>query len=253
MTAWQTAPHQHLPEVQRLISLGLFAATIAHDARNLLTAVGVSVELISAEIDPASPAYESVETARSSLSQITALLGQVLAFASGDRNNRTAIDLNATLGDMGNWLSVIGIRTASIIYDRTPVPMIAANPIQIRQVVMNLLMNACEALPPDEGAIIVATKLELLQPAMIAKIPYGTKGNPGPYVRLTVADTGCGMDEATLQRSVEPFFTTKGEGRGLGMAATLMIVQEHDGLMDISSTPGNGTTVRIWFPVMSDR
>ncbi len=133
---------------------------------------------------------------------------------------------------------------------RDDLPFIQADASQIQQVVMNLVINAAEAIGPnDNGTVLVATDVQTVDERSLAGAPGESPGlAPGAYVSLKVEDSGCGMDQATIDRIFEPFFTTKFAGRGLGMAAVQGIVRGHRGTLKVHSNPGEGTTITVLFP-----
>ncbi|MEM6796428.1 MAG: response regulator [Acidobacteriota bacterium] len=133
-------------------------------------------------------------------------------------------------------------------------PPIEAQVTQIQQVVMNLLLNAAEALEGESGTVVARTELRRLRPNQRLRVGFpgfiGEAPAPGDYVRLLVSDGGCGMDSATVEKIFDPFFTTKLTGRGLGLAAVLGIVRGHQGGISIRSEVGSGSAIEVYFPAM---
>jgi CheY-like chemotaxis protein len=130
--------------------------------------------------------------------------------------------------------------------------VVEADPAQLRQIVMNLVTNASDSLGGAPGTITVSVSAETLDRGRLDRTDYGHELPPGRYARIEVADTGCGMDPDTLRRMFEPFFTTKFTGRGLGLAALIGILRNHRGTVDVESSLGRGTTVRVWLPLLED-
>jgi len=150
---------------------------------------------------------------------------------------------------MGELLRVSISKKAIVEYDLAPnLPTTIADAAQLRQVVMNLITNASEALGEQEGKLTLRTRAVQVDQKQLAEAYLSTGALGGRYVSLEVSDTGCGMDEATKARIFDPFFTTKFTGRGLGLAAVLGIVRGHQGAIKVDSTPGAGTTFTVLFP-----
>lgn len=196
-------------------------------------------------------------TARNSIAMLVTsarcaaeLTNQMLAYAGRGRFMVERLQLNELITKIADLLQVSISRQSRLEYRLDDhLPMILADSAQIRQVVMNLLVNASEALGDQGGVITLSTAVEELTPASLSALTFGSALTPGPYICLMVADTGCGMDAATLGRIFDPFFTTKFTGRGLGLAVVHGIVLSHKGALQVTSRPGAGTCFRIWLPV----
>jgi two-component system, cell cycle sensor histidine kinase and response regulator CckA len=240
-----------LQDTQRLEGLGVLAGGIAHDFNNLLGGILGHAQLALMDDSVGAEARESivaVETIARSAAELTA---QLLAYAGKGRVVVAPLDLNILVREMRDLLQVSIARHCQVAYHCDGhLPSIEADSAQLRQVVLNLLVNASEAIEPPGGTIRVTTALEQLDRQQLAGLTLGDELPPGSYVCLTVADDGCGMDAATLTRIFEPFFSTKFTGRGLGLAAVLGIVRAHRGALEVSSTPGKGTVFRVWFPAL---
>jgi signal transduction histidine kinase/CheY-like chemotaxis protein/ABC-type amino acid transport substrate-binding protein len=234
---------------QKLESLGVLAGGIAHDFNNLLVGVLGHAELARMELDPDSPLAERlghIETAALRASELT---NQMLAYSGKGRFLVESVDLTRLVREMAQLLDVSISKKAQLRYEFSPhTPAIDADQAQIRQVVMNLLTNASEAIGDQEGQITIRIGTTRAAANDLTGSAGGVAPPPGDYVFLEVVDTGCGMDDDTAARIFDPFFTTKFTGRGLGLAATLGIVRSHGGGVRIRSTPGAGSIFTVLFP-----
>jgi PAS domain S-box-containing protein len=238
---------------QKLESLGVLAGGIAHDFNNLLVSILGNADLALTEMSEVAPAIESVREIRRAAIRASELTNQMLAYSGRGTFVVQAIDLNELVEEMGHLLRVSIARKTLLRYDLAAnLPAVEADAAQIRQVVMNLITNAADAIGDRSGAITIATGLLHASREYLAETYLDEKLPPGPYVFLDVADTGCGMDAPTRARLFDPFFTTKFAGRGLGLAALLGIVRGHHGAVHVATEVGKGTTFRILLPC-SDR
>lgn len=240
---------RRLQEVQKFESLGVLAGGIAHDFNNLLGAILGNVTLALEELPPESaarPLLGHIETATRRAAELTQ---HMLAYVGKGRITRQDLDLNEALREIIDLLKPSLPRQTRLRYDLDPaLPLLEADATQIRQVILNLLINAAEALENKPGDIRIATGMRHVDRDFLATT-YLTPDLPsGPYIYLEIADTGCGMDAETQARMFDPFFTTKFTGRGLGLAAVLGIVRNHRGALTCTSVPGQGTTFEILFP-----
>jgi signal transduction histidine kinase len=236
-------------DMQKLESLGLVAGGIAHEFNNLLTIVLGHAGLVARELPPESLAYDSIRVIETAAQRAAALTTQMLAYAGKAEVTVAPLDLNALITDMARLLRIsIGKRMTLDAQLATPLPPIAADTTQIRQVALNVIVNAAEAIGDADGVITLRTGLRHTDPAALSSADFASDLPAGDYVYLEVADTGCGMDAATRERIGEPFFTTKTPGRGLGLAAVLGIVRGHAGTLEVASQHGRGTTVTVLFP-----
>lgn len=240
-----------LQEAQRRESIGILAAGLAHDFNNLLTAISGHAELLSLDLPPDSQLHEHVEAIQHGVRQAAELTAQMLAYAGKGRLVIGVLSLNDLVRDVTALLEPSLTRRATLQYRLADaLPSIQADASQIRQVILNLLVNAGDALGDTHGLIALETAIEDLDRARLDRLILGADLLPGRFVRLSVSDNGCGMDEATRARLFEPFFTTKAYGRGLGMAATHGIIRSHRGAIDVVSAPGQGTTIHVYFPAL---
>ncbi len=238
---------QQLRESQKMEAIGRLAGGIAHDFNNILTGILGHVDL--AEMDRPSPELaESLRVIKKGGQRASELVRQILTFSRRQEAKRVPLRLELAVEEVIKLLRVAvprGIKF-EISMDRTPT--VLADATQIHQVIMNLGNNAAYAMADRPGTLTISvTECEV--DAALAR--HRPDLHPGRYVRLSVADTGCGMDPTTLQRVFEPFYTTKpvGEGTGLGLAVVHGIMKSHDGGILLESQLGRGTTFHLYFPV----
>ncbi|MBU2501648.1 PAS domain S-box protein [bacterium] len=223
---------------QKLKSLGILAGGIAHDFNNLLQAMVGNLDLAELEVPRDSGLREYFRGIRRAAGRAGDLCRQMLAYAGRGEFEVEDFDLGLLVKEMAGLISVSLDKKARLVMDLSPsLPRVHGDVTQLRQVVMNLITNASEALGGEPGEIRVSVGTE----------PASEGSGPGQVV-LTVQDTGCGMDPETQQRLFDPFFSTKFSGRGLGMAAVRGIVDSHRGTITVDSIPLQGTTVRVALP-----
>jgi len=238
-----------LLHAQKLESLGLFAGGIAHDFNNLLAALLGHAELAETALPAGSPALAHVRRIEGVASQAAELCRQLLTYSGRGELAVESLDLSEVVRESAEMLEVSIPGKARLRYRLTEeLPEVAADRSQLRQVVLNLISNAAEALGEQGGEIVLATATVRCGRAELAGAVVDDGLPEGEYVVLEVSDTGCGMP-ADVQRLVfDPFFTTKRTGRGLGMPSVLGIVRRHRGAIQLESDPGRGTTVRVLLP-----
>ncbi|HEY2013325.1 MAG TPA: PAS domain S-box protein [Bryobacteraceae bacterium] len=228
------ALEEQLRQTQKLESLGVLAGGLAHDFNNLLTGImgNASLALHEPGAEPASSMMHEILRASE---RAALLVGQMLAYAGKGKYVVERLDLSAQVADIVPLIqsSVPRLVQLDLRLDRN-LPAAEADRSQIQQIVMNLAINAVEAVGERTGIVTIKT--------------YPRETDNEQQVVLEVNDTGCGMDEATKARIFEPFFTTKFTGRGLGLAAVLGIIQAHHGSISVESTPGQGTTFTVVLP-----
>jgi len=235
--------------VQKLESLGILAGGIAHDFNNLLMVILGHADLAGSELEEAAPAREHLAEIEGAARRAADLCKQMLAYAGKGRFVVRSLDLQTLIEEMLYMLQVsISKKAVLKCHFADVLPAIEADPSQIRQVVMNLVINASEAIGERSGVISVSTGVVDCDEASLAETWLDDDLLPGTYVSLEVADTGCGMEREVLGRIFDPFYTTKFAGRGLGMAAVLGIIRGHRGAVTVSSEPGRGTTFKVLFP-----
>jgi PAS domain S-box-containing protein len=227
-----------LRESQRLESLGLLAGGVAHDFNNLLVGILGNAELALQRPIADSALRECLEEVQRAGERAAGLVRQILAFAGRERIERERVDLRAVVDDTLELLRRSLPARAKIDWAPPAAPAsVDGDATQLRQVLMNLVTNACEALPPEGGQVTVrVTAAEAVE------------GDPTQYLALEVTDTGCGVDAAALTQIFDPFFTTKGSGRGLGLAVAHGIVRAHRGSLNVESSAARGTRMRVLLP-----
>jgi PAS domain S-box-containing protein len=239
---------QHL-QAQKLESLGVLAGGIAHDFNNLLTGIlgNASLALMDMAHDhPAAPAARLIVEAAE---RAAALTNQMLAYSGKGIFEMRMIDIGDEVRRLSALLAASVPKHVRLETHVVPdLPFVHADPVQIQQLVLNLVTNAAEAHGHRSGTVDIRVRLEDLDARALAMLSVNENVSPGLHVVLEVEDQGCGMDAATLSRMFEPFFTTKFTGRGLGLAAVLGIVRGHAGAMSVKSAPGAGTIFRIYLP-----
>jgi two-component system cell cycle sensor histidine kinase/response regulator CckA len=242
---------RRVQEAQKLESLGILAGGIAHDFNNLLVGILGNASLALERLPATSPVRPLIENVDRSAQRAADLTRQMLAYAGKGRFVIEAVDLGALVDEMAELLDASLSKRAQLTMRLDPsIPPVEGDPTQLRQLVMNLLTNASDALGERDGAVTVSTFLDV--PTVGPDGLHGVDVRGQRCVCIEVRDTGVGMDETVRQRMFDPFFTTKTRGRGLGLAATLGIVRAHGGAVHVASEPGRGTTIRAWFPA-SDR
>ena len=237
-------------QAQKLESLGVLAGGIAHDFNNLLTSILGSADLAAAELSPYSPARRYIEDIERASRRAADLCRQMLAYSGKGRFVIQALNVNDLVKEMAHLLSVSISKKVVIRYDFAEnLPSVRADATQLRQVVMNLITNASEAIGDRSGLIALASGIMNCDAAYLqAAVGDVSPREPGQYVYLEVRDTGHGMDKETAARIFDPFFSTKFAGRGLGLAAVLGIVRGHKGALRVDSVRGKGTTFRVLLP-----
>jgi len=238
-----------LLQAQKLESLGLLAGGIAHDFNNLLVGILGNAGLALAELPPESPARRSVEEVEATARRAADLVRQMLAYSGKGRFIVRRLNLNTLVEEMTHLLQISIGKSAVLKYNfATNLPSVEADATQLRQIIMNLVINASEAIDDRSGVITVSTGMMRADRAYLTETYLSPDLPEGDYVYLEVSDTGGGMDQATRERIFDPFFTTKFTGRGLGLAAVLGIVRGHNGAIKVYSEPGRGTTFKVLFP-----
>ncbi len=236
-------------QAQKLESLGVLAGGIAHDFNNLLTAILGHASLARAARGNGEVLTRHLEAIEGAAKRSAELVRQILAYAGRGAVEFVAVDLNETLLEMRSLLESSVSKKTSLRLDLAPdTPPVTGDATQLRQIAMNLVVNASEALDGRAGEIRIATRrIDGRPPAIAGPADFGDP-DPGPLALLEVTDTGIGMPPGIAARIFEPFFSTKFIGRGLGMSAVHGIVRRHHGAIRIESAPGRGSCFRIYLP-----
>jgi two-component system cell cycle sensor histidine kinase/response regulator CckA len=240
---------EHVLATQKLESLGVLAGGIAHDFNNLLGSILAESELMMEDLADNPDALDGVMRIKSVAIRAVEIVRELMAYAGQESALLKPIDLSLLVGEMLLLLKVAISKRAIFRVDLPrSLPAVRVNAAQIRQVVMNLITNASEALGDQEGVISLT----------VAQIPASDalrRGAPNlpenDYIQLEISDTGCGMSKEIQARIFDPFFTTKFAGRGLGLAAVQGIVRAHSGTIQVESTPGQGARFTILLPCVS--
>jgi two-component system, cell cycle sensor histidine kinase and response regulator CckA len=236
---------------QRLESLGVLAGGIAHDFNNLLASIMGYASLASMDLPEDSAPRRALKQVLIAAQSAADLTQQMLAYSGRGAFVLEPVNLTHIVEGLVRLLeSTIPKKADLRLHLGAGLPSVQADVSQIRQVAMNLITNAAESLGDKPGIVEVTTGVEWVEADQLPAADRGEVLPAGEYVYLQVSDTGCGMDEKTLNRIFDPFFTTKFTGRGLGLAAVLGIVRGHRGSIQVQSTPVQGTTFRVRFPAI---
>lgn len=245
----QKRSEEALRQRQKLDSIGLLAGGVAHDFNNLLVGImgGASFALDTLEANhPARPMLEIVVRSSERAAHLTQ---QLLAYAGKGKTFLEPVSMPRIVHDTCELVRASVPRTIQIVDVKDPgVPVIETNTAQMQQIVMNLVINATEAIGEEGGTVMVRTGSESVERSDAASNVLGYAIAPGDYIFIEVCDSGAGMDEQTLAQIFDPFFTTKFTGRGLGLAAVYGIVRSLSGAIEVSSAPGKGSTFRVLLP-----
>ena len=247
----QKKTEEHLLRAQRMESIGTLAGGIAHDLNNILSPIIMSVEMLQLkETDPETQRWLSLigENAERGAD----LIKQVLTFARGLEGERIPVQVKHIVKDLVNVLKETLPRSITLRHDIPAPPwLVSADPTQIHQVLMNVCLNARDAMP-EGGSLHIGVENVHVDENYARMNP---EARPGGYVQMTVEDTGTGMTEETVKRIFDPFFTSKalGHGTGLGLSTALTIIKSHGGFINVYSEPARGTRFSINLPAMEDQ
>ena len=232
---------------QRMENLGSLASGIAHDLNNLLTPITLSLDLLKRRADERS--LRLIERVESSTKRGSEMVKQILSFAKGIESSQTTIDLQHVLEELLNMLKVSFPQNVRISTDYSPkIWLVLANATQIFQVLMNLCVNARDAMA-EGGVLSIKVKNIILDDLK----EFRELEQSGAFVQISVSDTGVGMSQEQVKKIFEPFFTTKGaKGTGLGLAMVASIVEKHKGIIRVNSELNKGTTFSIYLPAIND-
>ena len=236
-------------QTQKLESLGILAGGIAHDFNNLLMGILGNASLALTEVHESSPARENLEQIEKSAYRAAELCKQMLAYSGRGKFVVESINLSVLIEEMVKLLEISISKKAILKLDLLKdIPNIDADPTQIRQILMNLVINASEAIGDKPGVITITSGTTKCDRNYLENIFIDDTLPEGLYAYLEVSDSGCGMDQETMKKIFDPFYTTKFTGRGLGLAAVLGIVRGHKGTIKVYSEPNKGTSFKVLLP-----
>ena len=236
-------------QTQKLESLGLLAGGIAHDFNNLLMGVLGHADIALSDLPNDSPVCSSIGEIAGAARRAADLCRQLLAYSGKGKFAIQPLDLGAVVREMSQLLQISVSKKTTLKYDFAEnVPALEADPSQVRQIIMNLVINASESLGDEGGVVSVAVSSMGCDDEYLTSTFVDDDLQPGTYVALEVSDNGCGMSKETRDQVFDPFFSTKFAGRGLGLAAVLGIVRGHRGAIRVYSEPGKGSTFKILLP-----
>ena len=249
LEAERRALEAKVQHAQKLESLGVLAGGIAHDFNTLLVGILGNASLALMDLPDESPLREIVADIETTALRAADLTKQMLAYSGKGRFVVHAVDVNALVREMAQLLQTVISKRAALRFAFEPsLPCIDADATQLRQIVMNLITNASDAIGANDGVITLRTGLRQASHEYLRSSYVDDELPEGRYAFIEVEDSGCGMDAETIDRIFDPFFSTKFTGRGLGLAATLGIVRGHHGTIKVESTPGRGTLFTILLP-----
>jgi PAS domain S-box-containing protein len=232
-------------QAQRMEAVGVLAGGIVHDFNNMMTTIMGYSSLILSKLGEEDPLQAGIEYIKQAGERAASLTEQLLLFTRKQAPGPKAFDLNTVVIDMEEMLRrFVGEDTKVDSALEPGFRYVKANPTQIEQVIMNLVINAHEAMPGG-GKLTIKTENVTLDEDQCRDIP---DAYPGTFVCLSVSDTGAGMDEKTLRQIFKPFFSTKDQGTGLGLSIVSSIIKQHKGWIAVSSTPSQGSTFRVYLP-----
>lgn len=244
---------QQIQHAQKLESLGVLAGGIAHDFNNLLMGILGNADLAMLELPPGSPIKVYLEGVETASRRAAELCRQMLAYSGRGRFVVEPVSLNSLIEEMSHLLQVSITKKAQIRYSLGKnLPAVEADATQLRQIIMNLITNASEALGDTGGMISLSTGTLECDQAYLDATWLDEKLPEGRYVFFEVSDSGCGMDRETLQKIFDPFFSTKFTGRGLGLAAAMGIVRGHQGALKVYTEVGKGSTFKVLLPACGE-
>lgn len=246
----QNKMEQQMRHAQKLESLGVLAGGVAHDFNNLLVGIIGNASLIQDALPASDPNRDLLENVVLAGQRASDLTRQLLAYAGKGQFQKRRMDLSTSVREMSGLVQASFSKKVEMRLELdNNLPPIEADPGQVQQIIMNLMMNAAEAIGEDKtGRVIVSTRVQQIEERETRENFASWELSVGRYVLLEVRDSGLGMDETTQARIFDPFFTTKFTGRGLGLSAVLGIVKAHKGALSVYSRPGEGTTFQVLFP-----
>lgn len=231
---------QEMVRTQNLESLGLLAGGIAHDFNNIMTGVFGNIMMTRLALDPVSESYQRLNEAETAISRARELTKQLLTFSKGGAPVKETADITLLVTDSVKFM-LRGSKVRPLFSVSPGIPPVDVDPGQVSQALNNVVINADQAMP-EGGILHISIDAITCENGSIPPLV------PGRYIRITIADEGCGIPADRMARVFDPYFTTKDEGSGLGLTTALSIIRRHNGHITLESEPGNGTRVMIYLP-----
>jgi nitrogen-specific signal transduction histidine kinase/CheY-like chemotaxis protein len=238
-----------LREVQRLESIGVVAGWIAHDFNNLITGIYGAVAIAQKELGDSSPARQRLAHIERAASRAAELCQRLVVSPGNGGSIKAPLNLNEVSEEAAKLVQE-GLAPTIVLQTgyAADVPPVFGVEAQLRQAVINLLTNSVEAMTNGSGMIRLVSYVRRLDEKALSKLTVPGEAAPGEFVVLEIADTGCGMEKAAVERMFDPLYSTKGSSRGLGLAAVARIVRKHRGAIEVDTSPGHGACMRLFFP-----
>ncbi len=241
----------HVQQVQKFESLNVMAGSIAHSFNNMLMGVLGNLELALKNLDKQSPVRRNIVNADSAARRVAELSKLMLTYVGQSRGETRILNLSASVSEMTGMMEAAISKNTSLKFALSAAPaFFKGDPTQIRQVIMNLVSNAAEAVGENEGTITLSTGRRCCTQDDFSSPFHEPDLSEGDYVYFEVIDNGCGMDKETLAKAFDPFFTTRFKGRGMGLAAVLGIARAYKGTVSLRSELGYGTHATVFFPAV---
>lgn len=244
---------QKMQQAQKLESLGILAGGIAHDFNNLLLGIMGNADIMFYELSEGSPLQHRLLEIKRAAKRASELTNQMLAYSGKGSFKIDYIDINDVIFEMETLLDTSISKKIKLTYElSTGLKLIKGDITQIRQIIMNLILNASEAIGNASGSITLMTYLTECDEELIDHLSMNYSMKPGTHLCMEIKDTGCGIDPDKIKHIFDPFYTTKFTGRGLGLAAVSGIIKSHNAGLQVESETGKGTTFRVYFPVVDE-
>ncbi len=240
---------EQIQHTQKMESLGVLAGGIAHDFNNILMGIMGNISLAQMKMSPETIGIEHLSDIEVAAKRAAALTNQMLAYSGKGQFIIKALDLSAVVEEMTHLVKSSISKSVDLKLDLDDdLPSIEGDPTQVRQIVMNLITNASDAVTKTSGIVSITTGAIMCDSSYLSQLYLGEELPAGMYVFIEVSDTGSGMDKETVSKIFDPFFSTKDDGHGLGLSAVLGIIRGHRGGIEVYSEPGSGTTFKVFFP-----
>jgi PAS domain S-box-containing protein len=238
-----------LQQMRQLEMLGVLAGGVAHDFNNLLVGILANASLARQQMHDEGRSSVVLDDIVHAAHRASELTRQLLVYAGQARVERAPVCIASLVKELPTLLGARVPRGVTLLVDVQAEPGVHGDATQLRQVVLNLVTNAVDAIGTGEGQVHITVSQRQVDADTLSRCFLGSGRSAGDYAVVTVQDTGCGMPPDVRERMFDPFFSTKAAGRGLGLAATLGILNSHNGAIDVTSTAGGGTTMRVYVPV----